>query len=152
MADKFKIKIFLSGGITGLDAEESKKWREYIQRYFALYRHDNIIINPVNHFNPNEETSESIEREGMEFCLSHLRTSDLIIVNLNKLDSIGTAQELMLAHELHIPIIGIVNESLVDNVHPWIKMEVSKMFTYTDDIDGVLNDVIWYALRHYIDL
>jgi len=144
-----KFKIFLSGGITGLSDDESSKWREAICDFYSSYENC-IIVNPVAHFNPNGCTSDSEEKEGMEFCLSHLRTSDFVIVNLNKLDSIGTAQELMLAYELHIPIIGIAKESTLENIHPWIKAEAIRIFTYANNIHDVLSDVIVYVSHHYI--
>ena len=54
----------------------------------------------------------------MEFDLYNLRKSDIIIVNFNSPNSIGTAMELMLARELRKPVIGLNNDSI--NLHPWI--------------------------------
>lgn len=147
-----KFKIFLSGGITGLDNEDCKKWRDYVTRRFLYYCiPDFVIVNQMNHFNPNEETSDSLEKEAMMYDLHHLRTSDVVIVNLDKTDSIGTAQELMLAYELHIPIIGFIKESNLSKIHPWIQTEVGTLFTYVDDseLNDVLESVIYYVKNYY---
>jgi len=147
-----KFKIFLSGGITGLNDEDCKKWRDYITERFLYYCiPDFLIVNQMNHFNPNEETSDSLEKEAMMYDLHHLRTSNIIIVNLDKTDSIGTAQELMLAYELHIPIIGFIKESSLSKIHPWIQTEVGKLFTYTDDseLTDVLDLIVYYVKNYY---
>ncbi len=149
-----KFKIFLSGGITGLNNEDCKKWREYIVEYFSCWcfnKADCIIVNQMNHFNPNEETSDLLEKEAMRYNLHHLRTSNIVIVNLNKLESIGTAQELMLAYELRIPIIGFIKADKKDKIHPWIQMEVTKLFTYTKDIENALVDCMDYVYNYYLN-
>lgn len=129
-----RFKVFLSGGITGLNNEDCKIWRDYIsERFLYDYFVGCSIVNQMNHFNPNEETSDSLEKEAMMYDLYHLRTSNVVIVNLNKTDSIGTAQELMLAYELHIPIIGFIKEENLSKIHPWIQTEAGKLFTYKDD-------------------
>ena len=53
-------KIFLSGGITGLDTKECKKWRDCLQsRFHGVFGlNTNIIVNQMRHFNPNKETSD----------------------------------------------------------------------------------------------
>lgn len=145
-----RFKIFLSGGITGLSDEENSEWRSEIYSQVLVNYRNCTVVNPVTHFNPNNGTSEELEKEGMSFCLSHLMTSDAVIVNLNKTDSIGTAQELMLAHELHIPIIGFVKRSLLDKVHPWIKAEVIKIFTYNDEDKPPATECATYVLHHYL--
>lgn len=150
MSNKFK--IFLSGGITGLNDEDCKKWRDYVTKRFLYYGIPYfVIVNQMNHFNPNEETSDSLEKEAMMYDLHHLRTSDVVIVNLNKTDSIGTAQELMLAYELHIPIIGFIKADKKDKIHPWIQTEVTKLFTYTNDIENALVDCMDYVYNYYLN-
>jgi len=67
----------------------------------------------------------------MEFDLYNLRCSDLVIVNFNSPNSIGTAMELMLAKELKIPIIGINEEN--KQLHPWLIECVVKMFKKLED-------------------
>jgi nucleoside 2-deoxyribosyltransferase len=59
-----------------------------------------------------------------------VRTSDLILVNLNG-KSIGTAMELMLAHELHKPIIGYFEED--NEIHPWLDYVCDRVFIKLED-------------------
>lgn len=147
-----KFKIFLSGGITGLNAKECKEWRDYIEIYFQTYFDSKCeVVNQMNHFDPNKETSDSLEKEAMIYDLYHLRTSDIVIVNLNKLDSIGTAQELMLAYELHIPIIEFVEENKKNKIHPWIQTEIIKLFTYDESVYDAILDTIDYVYNYYLN-
>lgn len=147
-----KFKIFLSGGITGLSAKECKDWREYISGYFLNYFESKCeVVNPMSHFDPNKETSDSLEKEAMIYDTYHLRTSDIVIVCLNKLDSIGTAQELMLAYELHIPIIGFIEENKKNKIHPWMQTEITKLFTYDKDMYDAIQDAIDYVYNYYLN-
>lgn len=149
-----RFKIFLSGGITGLNDEDCKKWREYIVKYFSNWcfnETDYIIVNQMKHFDPNKETSDLLEKEAMRYNLHHLRTSNIVIVNLNKLESIGTAQELMLAYELNIPIIGFIDIDKKDKIHPWIQIEVTKLFTYIKDIEEALVNCMDYVYNYYLN-
>ena len=115
-----KVHIYLSGGMGALSFEEQSKWRKQIIEAIT-FNHDcakkPIFFNPVNYYNFKEVRYRS-EREVMEFDLNALRNSDLVVVNFNDPKSIGTAAELAIAKELHIPIIGINlgNQEL----HPWL--------------------------------
>ena len=116
-----KVKIYLSGAMTGMLIEEQKIWRSNIVNAvkFGDYSYDKkpIFFNPVEYYNFEEENYSS-EKEIMEFDLYNLRKSDVVIVNFNNPSSIGTAMELILAKERHIPIIafGVKNQ----NIHPWL--------------------------------
>lgn len=113
-------RIYLSGGMSGVNFEEQTKWRKQVQDAIK-FNHDcakkPIFFNPVNYYN-FEETRHLSEREVMEFDLNELRKSDLVIVNFNDEKSLGTAMELILAKELRIPIIGINTER--KQLHPWL--------------------------------
>lgn len=115
------VKIYLSGGMNSLSFEEQSKWRKQIINAikFGDYHCEKkpIFFNPVDHYNFTEIRYKS-EREVMEFDLNALRKSDLIIVNFNDPRSIGTAMELMLAKEMHIPVIGWNPSGEV--LHPWL--------------------------------
>ena len=116
------VKIYLSGGMGSLDFEEQSKWRNTIKDAITFgdydYEKKPIFFNPVNYYN-FEETRQKSEKEVMNFDLNALRKSDLVIVNFNDPKSIGTAMELMLARELHIPIVGINKDGI--EIHPWLK-------------------------------
>ena len=115
------VKIYLSGGMGNLSFEEQSKWRKQIINAvkFGDYHYEKkpIFFNPVDHYNFTEIRYKT-EREVMEFDLNALRKSDLVIVNFNDPKSIGTAMELMLAKEMHIPVIGWNPSGEV--LHPWL--------------------------------
>lgn len=115
------VKIYLSGGMNSLSFEEQSKWRKQIINAikFGDYHCEKkpIFFNPVDHYNSTEIRYKS-EKEVMEFDLNSLRKSDLVIVNFNDPKSLGTAMELMLAKEMHIPVIGWNPSGEV--LHPWL--------------------------------
>lgn len=112
-------KIYLAGGMCGLSYKEQSEWRNEIFCHLKILetKYDIEVINPVDFY--NFETIEyRTTKEPMEFDLFHVRTSQLIIVNFNDPKSIGTAMELMIAKERHIPIIGL-NEKKIE-LHAWL--------------------------------
>ena len=115
------VKIYLSGGMTGLSIEEQEKWRSQVSSAIKFedngYERKPIFFNPVNHYSLLEKQHKS-EKEIMEFDLYNLRNSNLVIVNFNSPSSIGTAMELMLAKEYRIPVIAFGADN--KNVHPWL--------------------------------
>lgn len=115
------VKIYLSGGMTGLSFDEQVQWRTRVENAIIYGDYDvakkPIFFNPVIYYNL-EESNHKSEREIMDFDLNALRKSDLVVVNFNAPNSIGTAMELMLAKELNIPIIGLNKDD--KEIHPWL--------------------------------
>ena len=114
------VRIYLSGSMSGVSLEEQSKWRQkVIDAINHQYEHDKnaTFFNPINYYNFVERKHKS-EKEIMEFDLYNLRHSDLVIVNFNNVWSIGTAMELMLAKEMHIPVIGWNSSN--EDLHPWL--------------------------------
>lgn len=115
------VKIYLSGGMTGLTLEEQMKWRSQIINALKYGEFDVkkslSFFSPPEYYNFESKDYKS-EREVFEFDLSQLRNSDLVIVNFNAPQSIGTAMELILAKELHIPVIGLNKDGT--ELHPWL--------------------------------
>lgn len=115
------VKVYLSGGMGNISFEEQTKWRNAI-RDEVLYGAKDIsekvkFFSPPDYYN-FEEIRHRTEREIMEFDLDCLRKSDVVVVNFNDPKSIGTAQELILAKEWHIPVIGINKDNVA--LHPWL--------------------------------
>lgn len=116
-----KVHIYLSGGMGALSYEEQSKWRKQVMNAIKFEDHD--YVKNVTFFDPTqyygfEEGYHKSEREIMEYELYNLRKSDLVIVNFNNPNSIGTAMELAIAKELRIPVIAFgVNGQ---NIHPWL--------------------------------
>lgn len=127
--------VYLAGGMQGLTMEEQLVWRnkatEYLQNVECDYKVS--TINPPTKYNFYESKHLS-EREIMEYDLYKLRNSDLVLVSFNNPNSIGTACELMLSKELHIPVIGIYCGK---EIHPWLKECCTRICVGLDD-----------ALRH----
>ena len=86
------------------------------------------------------EKEKITEGEIRRFELYSLKKSDLVLVNFNAPRSIGTAQELAVANENGIPVIG-VNEA--NEIHPWLLECVDKMFDN-------MSDALFYIENYYL--
>ena len=139
-------KIFLSGGMTNLTAKDAGEWREELT---DILKYDFEIFNPII----MAEDSDTNEREVWQYDMHNLRESDIVVVYFNDPASIGTAQEVGLAHNMGIPVVGVVEVDKLEELHPWLKMECNTLFinnenTYTNDFN-VWNDVGGYLRLYY---
>ena len=139
------VKIYLSGGMGNLSYEEQSQWRQKVINAikFGDYHCEKkpSFFNPVDHYNFTEIRYRS-EREVMEFDLNALRNSDLVIVNFNDPKSIGTAMELMLAKEMHIPVISWNPSG--EELHPWLAECTTRL---CDDIREAVEHVVDFYLN-----
>ena len=137
------VNIYLSGGMSGLSFGEQIGWRYKI--IDSVKKDDAITVKPI-FFNPPYYYTplhkyHKTEKEVMEFDLYNLRKSDVVIVNFNAPNSIGTAMELMLAKEYNIPIIGInINQT---ELHPWLLECCGRMCESVDE-------AIEYVKNYYL--
>ncbi len=108
--------IYLSGACKCLE-DCGNDWRKAIKNEIertTFYK----CFNPNEYYN-YKDAKPKTEKECMQYFLHRLRDSSLIIVNLDNSDkSVGTGMELILANELHKPIIGF-NDN--DTTYPWSK-------------------------------
>ena len=122
------VEIYLAGGMSNISFEEQLKWRSQIKDAILCgcyeYAYKPLFFSPPTYYNL-EEQNHNTEREVMDFDLNRLRNSDLVIVNFNAPNSIGTAMELAIAYENRIPVIGI-NETKTE-LHPWLVESVTRM-------------------------
>lgn len=150
-----KLKVFLSGGMSNISEEDSKKWRNLFEKkrfrnvisriYYSDYY---IFLNPTKLYKPTEPYNQTYEKEAMRYDLYCIKQSDIIIVNFNSLSSIGTAQEVMYAHILNKPIVGMIEEDKYDQLHPWYREECIKIFKYKpEELEEVINEIIEYIWR-----
>ena len=123
--------------MSDISFEESEEWRIYVK---CNLRQWCDTFNPNDYYNYHDIRHDS-EAEVRNYDLHMLRHSDLVIANLNAPKSIGTAQELAIAKEYRIPVIGL-NEKH-NELHPWINECLDKVF---DNID----DLLRYAKRYYL--
>ena len=118
-----ELTIYLAGKMAGLSKEEMTEWRNMVsdQLYkFADIAGKNIkVVSPCDFYN-FESKKQKNEKEVMQYDLSLVRKSDIIIVNTYQLNtSVGSIMEIYEAHRLGIPVIayGVSYNSL----HPWLK-------------------------------
>ena len=139
------VKIYLAGGMSGLSFEEQTKWRQKVKDavLFGGYDYDYkpVFIDPTRYYN-FEEVSHKSEKEVMNFDLYKVRTSDLIVVNFNSPNSIGTAIEIALAYEYHIPVVGLNMDK--NRLHPWIECMTSRI---CDDMYELVSHIVEFYLK-----
>ena len=139
--------IYLSGGMGNLPFEEQVGWRnEFTNGLLETstkkgYVFKPLFFNPPYYYSPVTNNHKS-DREVIEYDLCRLRESDIVVVNFNQPNSIGTAMELMLAIEMHIPVIGI-NEKHYE-LHPWLKECCTR-------ICDSLNDAVGHVWYYYLN-
>lgn len=139
------IKIYLSGGMGSLSWEEQTKWRKQIIDAIKYgdydYEKKPVFFNPVDYYNFQEVLYKS-QREVMEFDLHNLRNSDIIIVNFNDPNSLGTCAELAVAYEMKKPIIGINKDN--KKLHPWLECYCNRMCKD-------LREAVEYVVEFYLN-
>lgn len=136
-------RMYLSGGMGSISWEEQSEWRKKVIEYIKNRDCEKkpVFFNPVQYYN-FKEVRYRTEREVMEFDLNALRHSDLVIVNFNDPNSLGTCAELAIAKELKIPVIGI-NES-GHKLHPWLVEFTTRM---CDSLDEAIEHVVEFYLN-----
>lgn len=132
--------VYLSGGMSGLTYAEQLSWRnKFISGVLRKIGTDSDVrfFNPPLYYSPSKPFHKS-EREVMEYELGVLRKSDVVVVNFNIPESIGTAMEVAVARELKIHIIG-VNE-LNKQLHPWLSESCMRMCGTFDEAEEYIVD------------
>ena len=142
-------RIYLSGAMSGISLEEMTKWRTKFQNaikygdygHYDDYEKKPVFFDPTRYYLPTENYHKS-EREAMEFDLYNLRKSDIVVVNFNKIDSLGTAMELILAKEYNIPVIGINKDN--KEIHPWLQECCTRMC-------NDMREAVTYIVDYYLN-
>jgi nucleoside 2-deoxyribosyltransferase len=118
-----KFKTYLAGAMAKVLPEEANKWRVEATKLFKKYTDNIHTINPCDYYNFTLDPNTYTEKEVKEFDLHMVRNCDLVLVNLDYPDSIGTAIELECATRFwHKPVIGF---GTTKN-HPWIELSLTK--------------------------
>lgn len=138
-------KIYLAGGMSGLTREEMTDWRRKARRAFKDITDGMLdVVSPTDHVSYGSKKAGNelcFDKEIMLFDIYGIRTSDLIIMNFNRPESIGTAIELGIAYENKIPVIGL-NETN-KTLHPWQHEMCMRIFNDFDDL-------FIYVVEHFI--
>jgi len=130
-----KITCYLGGKMTGLDFNTMNMWRSEATRLLEVY--DIKTINPVDFYNFNMNPESFTDKECENFDLIALDHSDILLINLDYPDSIGTAIESFYTDRiLHKPVIAF---GTTDN-HPWIKNHVTKFCTTMSEAVEYIHD------------
>ena len=148
--DRQNLKIYLSGKMAGLNSKEMSKWRYDAEKILndrfnctgsrALF----YIFNPVRYYNYENHEHQS-EKEIKNFEIKHVITSDIIIVNLDGLNtSDGSKYEIIMASQNNIPIIAFGDKELYDELHPWIRDDITRV---EDDMDSVVTYISNFYMR-----
>lgn len=139
------VKIYLSGGMGNLTFEEQSKWRKQIIQAIKYGDYHcaktPLFFNPVDYYNFTDVRYKS-EREVMHFDLNALRNSDLVIVNFNDPNSLGTCAELAVAYEHRMPILGLNKNN--NELHSWLKCYCDRIF---DDMRSLVEYIVEFYLN-----
>lgn len=125
------VKVYLGGKMSGLSFEEMNGWRlEATKQLKKLEvensfnkKYDIICQNPCDYYNFEMDSSTYTEHEIKRFDLWLVKNCDIVLVNLDYPDSIGTAIECHEAHDnWYKPVIGFGTKK----AHPWIELSLTK--------------------------
>lgn len=134
-----KFKVYLCGKMTGLSFNEMNGWRNSARVLFSqLYKDFHItVFNPCDYYNFDLDPNSYTEKEVKKFDLYHVRTSDVVLINLDHPDSIGSAIEVHMAHdEWKIPVVAFGKTKN----HPWIMESVDKFCDTLEDAVEYISD------------
>lgn len=144
------IKVYLAGAMeTYHNTDKAEKWRKDVKEYFDKYSSDIKTIDPTKYYTYGKNYHKT-DREVFRFDLHKVRTSDLILVNLNDIrKSIGTCIEVYEAHRNDIPVIGFLDDELpvdkmIQLIHPWVYCCVDRIETGTDSMERACGYIIDY--------
>lgn len=142
------LKIYEAGKMSGLSFDEMNNWRQKLKIQLQLAAeisgYQIQVINPVDFYNFEEKRYQS-EDEIEDYDLAHVVSSDLIVVNLEGLSSSdGTKIELHDAkYHNRIPVIAVGNRKLYEELHPWIKRNITR-------VEENMEDVVRYIQKFYM--
>jgi nucleoside 2-deoxyribosyltransferase len=142
-----KLKIYLAGGMDGLEESVYKDWREYVQKTYNSY---NIkFIDPTRRPHSNDLSVKEIYR----LDLMDVENCDMILADIRYFprEVVGTSCELFYASEiLKKPTIGWRTE---DTSAPHIRLFMTNIITreiigndWKDSIDKSMDHIISYYI------
>lgn len=139
-----KLQIYLAGRMNGISFEEMNAWRKEIKQKLLLQSMitdcDIVIVNPVDFYNYKNIRHQN-ELEIMNFDLVKVKTSDIIIINMEGLnESIGSCIECYEAYKNGIPVLAFGGNDLFMKLHPWIQNCITRYEKTDNDIVNYIRD------------
>lgn len=131
---KKRLKIYAAGAMSGLTLSEMNDWRERVRGLLDKLvelkenpEYEIDFINPAKYYN-TETNNHKTEKEAMLWDLNQVKSSDIIIVNLEGLNtSIGTSIEIYEAYKNSIPILAYGKDETYKDTHPWLKECITRV-------------------------
>ena len=139
------LKIYEAGKMSGLTYDEMNNWRRELkykledEAWNKSYVID--VINPVYFYN-FESVKYQNDTEVKDYDLAHVLSSDIIVVNLEGLDtSDGSKIEIHDAYYNNkIPVVAFGDKKLFEELHPWIKTSITRVEKDMDEVVNYIKD------------
>ncbi len=128
---------------------KAENWRKYVKEYFEKYCDNIKVISPTDYYAYGKNYHKS-DKEVFRFDLHKVRTSDVVLVNLNDIrQSIGSCIEIYEAYKSDIPVIGFLDDELpldemIKLIHPWIYCCVDRIETGKDSMVRICDYIMEY--------
>lgn len=124
------LQIYLAGKMSGLTTKEMRSWRDYFSillKEIAENMGVNVkVINPCDYYTFDFPKHQS-ELEVMNFDLSRVKESNLVVVNMDGLNtSIGTIIECYEAYKQGIPVLAFGSDEEYEKLHPWVQCCITR--------------------------
>ena len=126
--------IYLSGAMAAVSTDYAKEWRASFIKTYSFFVDNPSIFDPTKYFNYDMDLSEFTDKELMDYEFRMLNKSSILVLNLEYINkSVGTIQELAVAHNNGIPVVAFHRHKSVTELkaklHPWIIEQCDKIFT-----------------------
>lgn len=140
-------KIYTAGKMGGLTYEQQMGWRKHIEELIKAHSDANIVfVHPPEFYQYGENLHKS-EKEAMDWDLSQIKDSDIVVVDLSTIaDSIGTHIELGVVNAMnqfgykHIHVVGV---GTPNTDHPWLSLSLLRQ---EDDLEDAADYIVDYLL------
>lgn len=142
-------KIYTCGKMSGISFQEQMEWRLRIEgevKKWLDFGQGVKFVHPPMFYN-YEENYQKSEREILEWEMAQLHDCDIVIVNLDGIDStvgshmeLGAVQGINRFGDKHIFVVGLGKD---DGLHPWIKESCIRI---EDDYAKAAEYIVEYLL------
>lgn len=148
-----EFSIYTAGAMEAYQGtDKAKIWRKTARIYFEKYQQNVRVINPTDYYNFDCKLDKN-DCEIFRFDLHKVKTSDLILVNLDSIrQSIGTCIEVYEAYRNGIPVIGFLDsevsnkEELRNKIHTWVYECCTRIETGNRAFENALEYICDYYL------